>query len=225
MKRIILLAVAGTAALVAAYLGPKLFAQGPGAPAASGQRIAVVNIGSVFSGYKKAELFKKELDDTLKPYRTQAEQLKSQIMQWEKAIREGKFSKEVPEERYKAGIIANKRKLEDLDMEARRLVGKRAEEQSVQLWKEVNEVIARTARGNGYNIILGYGDPPNMQANSVPIINRRMASMEAGSMTPLYFDGSADITQQVVDTLNRSYPGAAPAGGVPATPTSRPNTK
>lgn len=221
MKRIILLAAAGAAALAAAYFGPQLFAQGPGAPAASGQRIAVVNIGSVFSGYKKAELFKKELDDTLKPYRTQAEQLKLQIMQWEKAIREGKYTKDLTEERYKAGIIANKRKLEDLDMEARRLVGKRAEEQSVQLWKEVNEVIARTARGHGYNIILGYGDPPNLESNSVQIINRRMASMEAGSMTPLYFDTSADITRQVVDTLNSGYQGGG-ARTVPATPTGLP---
>ena len=221
MKRSILL-VAAVAALAVAYFGSRLLAQAPVAPSAGGTRIAVVNIFDVFTKYQKAKFFKDEMDTTLKPYRDKAKGIKSVMEAWTKELQGG--NSKFPKEDLENGLRQKKRELEDLDLAARREVGKRQEEQLVVLWKEVNEAVSRIAKAQGYQMVMAIGEPAELDPNSFPAISRKMQSFEVGASSPLYYADSVNITGEVVNTLNAGYAAnggaarTAPGGAV--TPTS-----
>jgi Skp family chaperone for outer membrane proteins len=179
----------------------------PGAPAPSAgpTRVAVVNIGQVFSKYDKAKTFKAELEGTLKPYKDQAETLRKDILAFQESIQKKDFAK-YKQEDYERGIVDRKRKLEDLDKDVRALIGKKQEDQLVQLWKEVNAQVQGYAVSNGIHIVLGYGDPMTLdELNSFPNINRKMQGMDLGGAVPLFVSQGLDISNDVVRSLNDAY--------------------
>jgi Skp family chaperone for outer membrane proteins len=188
------------------YFASQLFAQQPGAQAAAamqGSRIAVVNIGLVFNKYKRAVTFKTELEETLKPYKEKGKKLTDEISAWHKAMQDPKFDGK-ERERYEAAIRHNKRQLEDMQLEIQKLVGKRQEDNLVTLWKEVKMGIEAIAKGQGTQLVLGYGDPMEKEMLDLfPNINRKMQAMDVGGSVPLYIHSSVDISEWVADTLNK----------------------
>jgi Skp family chaperone for outer membrane proteins len=205
VKRTIVL-VAGLAALTAAYFGSHLLAQTPGQSAPAVTKVGVVNIGSVFMKYEKAKIFKAETEQILKPFRDEGEKLKKYILDWQSALQNPKS--QLTEEQRKQGertIIDCKRRLEDLDREARTKVGKRNEEQIVQLYKEINEAVKGTAAAQGFHLIFGYGEPMDGDLLSFMNISRKMQAMDMGSIIPMHITGGLDISDSVVSNLNRGY--------------------
>jgi Skp family chaperone for outer membrane proteins len=224
VKRTILL-VAGLAALAAAaYFGNQLRAQqGPAAGAAptasGGTRIAIVNIGTVFAKYEKAKAIKDEMQTTLKPYKDKADKWRAEMIQYQEFITKKQFDKYKEEDLQKA-ILERKRAMEDLDRELRPVIGKKQEEQLVQLWKEVNQHITRYGSSQGFHIVMGYGDPVDpKELDTFPNINRKMQGMDLGGVCPLYVANGLDITNDVVLSLNATYRQAA-GGAAGTTPTS-----
>lgn len=213
MKRSLLMSAALTAACVSLIVVGKVFTQGPAS--AGTTRVAVVNVGAVFQKYDKANLYKKEMDDMLKPFRLEAEKLKKEMIDWKKAMETPGFDK-AQKERYEAGILANQRKLEDLDREARRRIGKKQEEQIVLLYKDVAGQVETYAKTNGIHLVLAYGDPAEGDHFTFPNINRKMQGMDLGCTNPMFFTAQADITMDIVNNLNnrlRTSGNGAPAGG------------
>jgi Skp family chaperone for outer membrane proteins len=223
VKRTILL-IAGAAALGLAYYGSQLLAQGPGgaggsgaAPVMHGTRVAVVNIGAVFTKYQKATYYKQEMEEAFKPYKTQIETGQKQIYNLKVEAQKPSSNKEQLEQQ----IVAIQRSLEDVQRKARSELSKKSEQQLQQLWNEINDVINATARTNAFNIVLAYGEPSDVEAKGLGAfanINRKMTALESGSALPMYFDASVDITPVVVDTLNRSM--QRPATATPAAQSS-----
>jgi Skp family chaperone for outer membrane proteins len=217
VKRTILL-IAGIAALAVAYFGAQLLAQGPGtapAPQVPGTRVAVVNIATVFTGYKKAQFYKQEMEATYQPYKVKIESLQKEIYNAQVDLSKPGANKEQLEQK----VLAFKRQLEDVQRQGRGEIGKKSEAQLIQLWNEINEVIDRTAKANAFNIVLAFGEPSDVEMKGLGAfanINRKMSALEGGSTYPLYFDRSVDITPVVVDTLNRSVA----AQGAAAAPTA-----
>src|SRR5580765_4715045 len=114
------------------YFGASLFAQGAGAqPAAPAQpaayKIGVVNVGHVFNNWKKAERFKKELEASAKPFNDSAKKLQDEIAGWEIEARKPNAGK-AQIDLLSANIVKNKRSLEDLASDMRKLLGKRSED-------------------------------------------------------------------------------------------------
>jgi Skp family chaperone for outer membrane proteins len=214
----ILLVAAAAGLAIAGFVGSQLSAQtgGTAAPAASSgpTRVAVVNIGLVFSKYDKAKTFKTELEETLKPYKGQAETLRKDILSFKESIEKKDYSK-FSKEQFEAGIVDRQRKMEDLDREVRRLIGKKQEDQLVQLWKEVNTHIQAYAQSNGIHVVMGYGDPMTAEElHAFPNINRKMQGMDLGAAVPLFVGQGLDISNDVVRSLNDYYQrcgGARPA--------------
>lgn len=220
MKRMIL--VAGACAVALACLATPASAQAPAsgqpAPTVAATRIAVVNIGAVFTGYKKATFFKQEMEGTLKPYKDKLEAMQKNLLAWQQEAQ--KPTATTPKEQIEQNIVTLKRQMEDVQREARALVAKKSEAQLEQLWKEINDVIVRAAKSNAFNIVLAFGDPSEQESKAMggfANINRKLQAIEMGSSAPLYFDASVDITPVVVNTLNTAYeaagggrPGAAP---------------
>lgn len=221
MKRTILLVMGAAGLALAGYCGTRLSAQTgttAATPAAgTGTRVAVVNVGQVFSKYEKAKTFKSELEETLKPYKTEAEKLRKGVLYYQEQLEKKNF-KDYTKEQFEQGILDHKRKLEDLDRNVRSVIGKKQEDQLVQLWKEVNTHIQAFAQANGIHLVMGYGDPLTPEEmTAFPNINRKMQGMDLGSVTPLFVGQGLDISGDVVRSLNDHYQrngGAArPAAG------------
>ena len=206
--------VAGVLALaVAAYFGSRLWAQQPAAAAAAagGTRVGVVNVGTVFSKYRKAQVFKEELQKKVMPFKEKMDGWRKDMIQYQEMLQKGdsKYKKEDLEK----AIVDRKRALEDTDKEVRNLIGKQSEEQLVHLWREIVERIQAYGAANGFHMVLGYGDPPDAkELNTFPNINRKMQGMDMGSITPLYIAGGLDISEQVIQSLNAAYQQNAGAG-------------
>ena len=223
MKRSMFI-LTGVAVLAAgAYFGSYLFAQLPAggtgtAQANTGTRIAVINVGHVFHNYKRAVAFKAEIDELLRQPKAAATQLIEQGRGFEAQIKQPGISP-ADKQKLEISLLNVKRKLEDLDMEMRKLIGKRQEDNLMTLWKEVNMGIQQVAKAYGFQIVLGYGDPMEQKdLDLFPNINRKMMAMDLGSTVPLYIHGSVDLSDIVTVTLNRWIDSATPK--VQGTPTS-----
>jgi Skp family chaperone for outer membrane proteins len=204
-----ILLVTGFAVLVAgACFGASLFAQGtttpPATPAApAGTKVGVVNVGHVFNGWNKAKRFKDELEHSAKPFNDQAKKLQEEMVGWENEVRSKPgLSKQEVENRQEA-VKKNKRELEDLANNMRKLLGKKSEDNLVMLWKEANECIKGVSEAYGFSIVLGFGDPLDKGLMDLfPNVNRKMGAMDGGAAVPLYVHGSADLSDAVTRTLN-----------------------
>jgi Skp family chaperone for outer membrane proteins len=201
----------GLAALAPAGLMSQAQAQ------ATGTRVAIVNVGLVFSKYEKAKFYKSELETTLKPFKADGEKIAAQMKAYGDPIRNKTVDPKLKDQ-YEAYLVKLKRDMEDLDMRARKSIGTKQEEQIIILYKEVIGAIQAFAKANNYQLVLGYGQQIEGDIYSFANINRIMQGMDMGGATPLFLEGSVDISQSIVDTLNAYYRGNG--GTVPAIPTS-----
>lgn len=193
---------------------------------AAGTRVAVVNVGQIFSKYEKAKFYKAELESTLKPFKEKGEAIQGEYKKYGEAFKKNAATMKPQEkEQYENYLLKLKRDMEDLDAQARKLIGKKQEDQIVMLFKEVCGGIQAYAQANGFHLVLGYGQQIDGDIYSFANINRVMQGMDLGSTTPLFLVGGVDISQPVVDNLNRMYQsaGGAAAPTVPAVPTSNTN--
>lgn len=208
MKKMILVAT-GFAVLAAGVYCASLFAQGtttppataPAAPA--GQKMGVVNVGYVFNNWSKAKRFKAELERAAEPFNRDAKKLQDEIQGWELDARKpGKTKIEI--EQLQENVKRNKRNLEDLALNMRKVLGKRSEDDLVMLWKESKECIKRVSETYGFSIVYGYGDPLDPALKELfPNVNRLMNAMDGGAAVPLYVHGSADLSDPITRTLNQ----------------------
>jgi Skp family chaperone for outer membrane proteins len=178
----------------------------------TGTRVGVVNIGVVFTKYQKAVDFKKEMEATLKPFKDEADKIKKDILAYQAGVSDPKVEVKLKEQ-YQQAILQLKRKLEDLDLAARKAIGTKQETHLIQLYKEVAAHIQAVANTNGFHLVLGFGEPPDADLYSIGNVNRKLTAMDMGSIIPLYYHGGVDISETVVASLNRSY------SPVPVTPT------
>ncbi len=185
--------------------------------ATTGTRVAIVNVGLVFSKYEKAKFYKSELETTLRPFKTEGEKIAENMKKYAAAAKDKNVDAKLKDQ-YEQYLLKLKRDMEDLDMQARKQIGKKQEDQIIILYKEVTGAIQAFAKSNNYQLVLGYGQQIEGDPYSFANINRMMQGMDLGSATPIYLEGSVDISQAIVDTLNAYYRGGA--GTVPAIPTS-----
>ena len=167
-------------------------------------KVGVVNIGLVFTNYVKAKALKAELDEELKPLKEQAEKIKDAMMKHKTWLENPANVKGNPAqvEVSQKALRDGSRALEDLDLKARTMVGKKQETQLVQLYREIQNAVQSTAQQNGFHMILGYGDPPNLDPYAFGNINRRMTAMDMGTVVTMYVQTGLDISNEVLARLN-----------------------
>ena len=91
MKRTVL--TLGLVAVTLACYGLHLIAQQT-APAQ--MRVAIVNVGLVFTKYEKAKAYKTQMEKMVEPYKQEAEKLKKDMLSWAEYMKSPKFN---PKER------------------------------------------------------------------------------------------------------------------------------
>jgi Skp family chaperone for outer membrane proteins len=204
----------GLAAVTLACCGGRLCAQ-----QTTPTRVAIVNIGLVFTKYDKAKAYKAHMEKLVEPYQVEDKTLKKQILDWSEAMKRPGFDPK-ERDRYEQGIRGNQRKLEDLQMTVKKLVGTTQEDQIVNLFKEVQTAIQAYAQANGIHLVLGYGEQIDGDLYAFGNINRKMQGMDLGSCNPLFHVPGVDISQPVADMLNSSFQRAGGASASGVTPVS-----
>jgi Skp family chaperone for outer membrane proteins len=168
-------------------------------------KLAIVNVGAVFSKYEKAIALKETLQEAFAPYKQKADKWTLEITQFKAQIDKGGLTQERKDELEKL-VLDRQRSLQDLDREAKSVLGKEQEAQLAALWKDVIEATEKYAAAKGFGMVLGYGDPTDPKdLTTFANINRKMQGMDAGGLTPLYAHPSLDITSGLVAALNESY--------------------
>jgi Skp family chaperone for outer membrane proteins len=202
-----ILLATGFAVLVAGAYCASLFAQGTGTPpttpAPTGTKVGVVNVGYVFSKWKRAQRLKAELEHAAEPYNQNAKKLQDEMTKWDAELHKGGLTKQEIDIRQDS-IEKNKRNLQDLAKDMRKVLGKKSEDDLVVLWKEANQCIGKVSEHYGFSIVFGYGDPLDKALMDLfPNINRKMNAMDGGATLPLYIHGSSDLSDPVAQTLNQ----------------------
>jgi Skp family chaperone for outer membrane proteins len=217
------LIVAGVLTVGAAlYCGASLLAQAPqpaAQPPAAQQapaqtRVAFVNLHIVLKNYKKTKIYDDEVERIVKPLRDKGEEAKSNIKKAEEALRDVKLDPTLRAQHEKSGRDW-KRYLEDLEIEANKLVGKKREEQLVQLYHEIEDAVGRYAAANGFTAVLQYTEPETAaEKYSAQNIQRKLAgSSQTGCTVPIYFHPGLDISAAVIANLNAPYQPGTNTGG------------
>jgi Skp family chaperone for outer membrane proteins len=207
--------VAGMATLgVAVYLGSRLWAQAPAAPAqAPAQtRIGLVNTLQVIKSYHKFKTFDDELRRLATPFEENDKKLRANLEAWTKESQKPNLQA-AEREKAEKEMKDRKRQIEDNALEAKKLLAKRNDEQIVQLYHEIEDAVKRYAVSNGFHIILQYDERTNPAELYSPInIQRKLqGSAGTGCTVPVYVTAGLDITQAVIANLNAGAPSAAPA--------------
>lgn len=172
---------------------------------ADATRIAVVNVGYIFTKYELAIRLKAGIDEMLVEPKKEAQRILTQVRAWEAAIAQQDFGTSSKEE-YEANLKKAKRQLEDMDADIKKRIGKKQEENLLILWKDVQQGIRVCAENRGIDVVFGYGDPMNEKdLNLFPNVNRKMQAMDHGSAVPLYARHGTDLAEEVTRYLNDRY--------------------
>ena len=213
MKRTIACLTALAVGFASAYIA---FAQQPGTPSSAAvqapaqTRIAFVNVAYVFQKYKKAELYKNEMENSLKPKKAEIDKLKDDVIKYTNELAKPGLPAQ-SKEQYEKYITWARRQIEDKTKEMQQAFLKKMEEQTVQIYKEVDAVVRAQAVANGFHIVFAYAEPIEGDLYSLPNINRKVQGMDlGGGVSPMYFHPGLDISNSVVNTLNSQH--AARAG-------------
>jgi Skp family chaperone for outer membrane proteins len=207
-------AVLGTAALLAGRAdaqGPA-GAQQPGASA--GTRIATLNIAVVTKGYKKFDIFTKEMEELERPFREKAKTYAERYKQWDEVAR-NPTTKDEERDKAQKYLVDLKRMMEDNQAAAGKALSARRNEKLVQLYREIQEKAGTYAQLNGIHVVLQYYEPLSpTDVYSPANIDRKLKGSAAGAYTPLYLANGVDISEDVVRLLNAPFTAAAaPAAG------------
>jgi Skp family chaperone for outer membrane proteins len=209
--------VAGVLALgVGLDIGTRLWAQGGGAaaggaPAAAPvtMRMRLVNLQYVLKNYKRMEALRAEHTALFKKYNDDLQKIKTESEGREKQLQETKWT---PQEReaIQKEIKRLQREMADKSEEARTALGKKEGDLITLVYREVEDAVRKYAEAQGIELVLHYNDAVADSDRSSPTNIAR--KMSAGACMPMHVAPGLDISNEIVDHLNRKYPAAA-AGG------------
>ncbi len=222
MKRTVRI-VAGVVTLsVAIGLSLQLWAQNTAtqpqtAGAASqmrGSKIAVVNLAKVINKYQKWEAFKADYKkEYTKVFEERVNPLKLKLESLDKEVKNPSTTADRREAATKE-MKQLERQMQDIADDAKNILGKKEADQFVQLYREVRDAVAAIARYYSIDVVMHYNDAFEEKDMDTPQnVARKMG--HAGCM-PLWVAPGSDISDTVIEYLNRAYKPAAavtPASG------------
>lgn len=170
----------------------------PGVGLAKELKMGVVNLNQVFENYEK----RKELEEDFKNIRAQAEDTLREKQDEAVSLRE-----EI--QLLEQGSAARKKKEEELEKKilylqleedvARRKLGESEKNFYEELYADISQVIGEIGKNEGFDLIL---KKEEIEAKSADLLELRL---KIGIGTVLYYSGALDVTQKVIDGLNKRY--------------------
>ncbi|HZZ80472.1 MAG TPA: OmpH family outer membrane protein [Gemmataceae bacterium] len=173
-------------------------------PAFGTTRVAVINLGYVFTTCERSKAFKREMEGKVKNAAEEAKVLAGNIKTWQAAVQQGNLS-DTKKAQYEEKIITARRRLEDLDRTMRAKVGKLQSDNLQVLWKDIRDAVKSFSKEHDIDLVLMYGEPGNEALDQLPNINRKMHAVDIGSSAPFFVNPRADISEAIVEMLNQRF--------------------
>jgi Skp family chaperone for outer membrane proteins len=189
-------------------------------PAQLHTKIALVNLQQVIKSYLKYQNFEKEFQEQYKRTAQQIEAKNNQMVQYQNLLKSNPSAPQNQRDEFELKMKALQREMQDLDEAAKKHLSKMRDDQSVQIYREVEEAVKRFAVANGIELVLHYNDAPDAEVYQ-PVHVQRKLGVAAGM--PIYKAPGMDITNSIAMMLNQRYQASAPATA-PAPATAQPVT-
>ena len=169
-------------------------------------RVAVINLGYVLNKYDRASAIKEEMQAELSKMREEAKKQMENITLWQGALQKNEF-KDGTKEQYEEKLINARRRFEDLNRLAQTKLGKAQQTQLVTLWSDVHDAVKTYSAAQGIDLVMAYGEPIDKKDVMTFLnIERKMRGADqGGSVVPFFVGPGVDISEAVVDLLNRRY--------------------
>jgi Skp family chaperone for outer membrane proteins len=190
MKRL-LLTLGSFLALTSCWMVAGVLAQEPkvGKPAPTGTKVAFVNIGKVVESIQDEEL-EAQTRKAVEPFMQKGRELTAEIGRWKKEFLDLPKVTPADREAYQQKLTKNKREMEEVGEQIRKVLAKLQSEQLVAISKRMNKAAQEYAKANGFHAVLAYSG------------TQIEKTVETGGITPLYIDPKLDITTAIIDALN-----------------------
>lgn len=165
------------------------------------QKIAVVDMQKVFSGYDKTKALELKMNEQIKVYQEYAAKLLQEYRAIEsecKRLRDDSMNltlSEAERESRKRSFLSKTEELKRKEQEIneynrsrQKLLKEQFDKKRAEVVAEIRQVVSNKCMLEGWTMAL---DKSGITLNDLPIV--------------IYNDSSADITQSVLDDLNRAY--------------------
>lgn len=188
------------------------------APGVVPVRVAVLNINKVLKNFNKAQQLNTMISGKVNSYGMQINAKRDEAA---KLQAEGQKTIDPAQaEQIKKRLTQLEREMQDLDAEARKDVGAQQGTIAVGIYRDIEGVVQRVAVANGFDLVLSYPDATTeSDLYSQPNVVRKLASQAA---IPLFYKPHIDISDAVVQTLNATFPVAAPPAAAQTPPAVNP---
>jgi Skp family chaperone for outer membrane proteins len=182
----------------------RLWAEGkdkkPAKSTDSGTRIGLLNLTYVIKNYEKYKHFQEEIKEVFAPFeetqkelRKEAEGLNKQITPTTPAEEKGEIERKLKD---------IQRKAEDAQAEAKRVLGKKSDEQMKIIYLDVTEAAQHYAVAHNLDLVLHYNDattkPDFLSAMNIA------RKIQTGALMPLYAAPGMDMSVELVKILNEN---------------------
>jgi Skp family chaperone for outer membrane proteins len=162
-------------------------------------RVAIFNLTFVIKKCDKYIKFQEEIKDLIKPFQEREEQLRAQM---EELSKKKGISPIVPAKSDDSEEEQKKlqREREDNNTKAKRVLGKKSDEQMAELYKDVLDMAEKCAKAHGFDLVLHYNDAVTREDYFSPANIAR--KVQTGALMPVYATPGMDISEELVALLN-----------------------
>jgi RNA polymerase sigma factor (sigma-70 family) len=173
-------------------------------------RIALLNMSYVIKHYDEYKVLQETVKKQVTFFQERVNASRTRIERWSQELTAPGLNAE-KRDWLERDIKAEQRKVQDDQEEAKRMVGKLSDDQTVALYKKVQDAASRYARAHDIDLVLHYSDttPDDRDYYSPTNVTRKI---QAGTFMPLYWKPEIDISKAVVRAMNAAYHASAPGG-------------
>ena len=165
-------------------------------------RVAVVNVALILEKYEIAHDVKADLKEmNRKKSESKPSVLAIEIEVLEKLLRTAEMPAKAKEQLEKQ-LETTKKKLREWKHDRPGELSKKATDNIVEVWKDIQDAVAKYAAWHEIDLVFGYTDPLNKnELDLFPNVNRKMQAMDVGSTVPLALTAHVDISEAILDRL------------------------
>jgi Skp family chaperone for outer membrane proteins len=206
----------GVVALAALfYFGPA------GLPAPTAEKkaprthIALLNLSFVIQKYKKFEAYQEEIKKAFEPFTRRGQELKAQAEEVKKQLADTTLPAQKRDE-LETKLKRLQKAVEDNVNEGKAALQSLGDKEMKDLYLDIEDAARRHAETHDFEMVLHYNEAINREDLVSPVNIAR--KIQAGALFPLYVAKGLDISEAIVDDLNRRYQAGQNAEGRPGGP-------
>jgi Skp family chaperone for outer membrane proteins len=181
---------------------------GAGAPAATGGRdVAVFNVAKVMKDFQKWQFFANEMNKVRAAETAELAKMGETLAKMKAQI-EAKDTPTATREALEKQYKDLSRQYQDKSDEVRRRIDEQSSKHLKELHDDIKVVVEAVANKNGFGVVFAYPDATTEEEKKSPLYFE--LKLRPPAALPFFVSQNCDITEAVVQTLNKYRPAPGP---------------